>query len=140
MYTHYLFTIPKGIPYLPEEIWINIFFYKWRLELKDVLKELPPKKNTDFIGDNKMGTRRKTGNFWFKYIIDKGWKRGIEVKEKSGIEILNWKSVLLNIESPISFPILYNQESFSRHIKENLNIECDKNFPWDQLFRLSRKV
>ena len=93
-----------------------------------------------------MGPRRKSGNFWFKYLEHPftkkglGWHYGIEVKVKCGIEILNWKNVLLNIESPKSFPMFYNQETLSRHIRDNLNIDCNKDVPWDELFRLCKNI
>ena len=145
MHNH-IFKIPSWLPYLPQEIWVNIFYYKWRMEIKDVLKNLPSKEKTCFIGENEMAPRRKSGNFWFKYLEHPftkkglGWHYGIEVKVKCGIEILNWKNVLLNIESPKSFPMFYNQETLSRYMRDNLNINCNKDVPWDELFKLCRNI
>lgn len=139
---NHIFTIPSWLPYLPKEIWVDIFHYKWRMEITDVLKNLPSKEKTCFIGEHEMGGRCKSGDFWFKYLENPFTKKGlgIEVKVKCGIEILNWKNVLLNIESPKSFPMFYNQETLSRHIRDNLNIDCNKDVPWDELFRLCRNI
>lgn len=40
---NHILTIPSWLPYLPKEIWVDIFYYKWRMEVKDVLKNLPSK-------------------------------------------------------------------------------------------------
>jgi hypothetical protein len=37
----HLFTIPKWLPYnIPKELWVIIFCWKWRLEMKDIHKAL----------------------------------------------------------------------------------------------------
>lgn len=46
--TFHLFTIPKWLPSntLLPELWAIIFHWKWRLELKDIHKQLPDNSHT----------------------------------------------------------------------------------------------
>ena len=88
----HLFTIPKWLQNtLLPEIWAIIFCWKWKLEMKDIFKQLPKKSKTENIGNDDYEPRQKSGNHWVKFRnlpgVIHGWYYPIDVTEKCGIEL-----------------------------------------------------
>ena len=118
METLHLFTIPKWLPsYIPQELWTIIFHWKWRLEMKDIHRDLIDKtismriiKTWEFPVASyhrgncwesfaeykklKLRTQRIEISLFGKTneIIHPNGHNTVYVTEKCGIELLNWNS------------------------------------------------
>jgi hypothetical protein len=116
----HLFTIPKWFPNnIPTELWVIIFYWKWKLEMKDIHRFLIDKISYMRIGETWLipvaTSKYPRGNCWQSFgeykkrklhtqrmeislygktneIIDPNGYDTVYVTEKCGIELLNWKS------------------------------------------------
>ena len=138
----HLFTIPKWLPdnKLPSEIWAIIFCWKWRLEMKDIFKQLPKKSKTENIGNDDYEPRQKSGNHWRKFRnhpgLWYGWYYPIDVTEKCGIELLNYKDIPIHKYGMNTFPIFCNTLTLHRHLQENLGIKCSRKLDYKSMLKL----
>lgn len=141
----HLFTIPKWLPNtLLPEIWAIIFHWKWKLEMKDILKQLPKKSNTENIGNDRQRSQ-KSGNHWLKFRnhpgLSYGWYYPIDVTEKCGIELLNYnKDIPIHKYGMNTFPIFCNTNTLHWHLQENLGIKCSRKLDYKSMLKLLRTV
>ena len=146
MDTLHLFTIPKWLPNtLLPEIWAIIFHWKWRLEMKEILKQLPKKSETKNIGNDDYEPRQKSGNHWLKFRNHPGscfvgWYYPIDVTEKCGIELLNYKDIPIHKYGMNTFPIFCSAATLHRHLQENLGIKCSRKLDYKSMLKLLRNV
>ena len=107
----HLFTIPKWLPVkLPAELWAIIFYWKWRLEMKDIQNELSDKllfrySKPLWEGDMFVNEPIISGNRYRIFELDKQdisqgksgmfgdayWQNDFRIVPKCGIELLNHK-------------------------------------------------
>jgi hypothetical protein len=151
----HLFTIPKWIPdnILPLELWAIIFCWKWRLEMKDILKQLPKKNGTEYIRDDVYRSLSLSGNYWLKCLsgnhwlkfrnhpgLSYGWHYPIDVTEKCGIELLNYKDFPIHKYGMNTFPIFCSTLTLHRHLQKNLGIKCSRKLDYKSMLKLLRNV
>ena len=130
----HLFTIPKWLPlHIPPELWAIIFHWKWRLEMKDIHKELINKVkeyiNTRSIIDNPncgyiIKNNKYQGDYWLRYVPDECIL--VSVNAKCGIELLNWRGREVHRCNMVSCSVFRSNETLYEHLTENLGIDCPK--------------
>lgn len=146
MDSFHLFTIPKWLPKnIPSKLWAIIFCWKWQLEMKDILKQLKDKQTSaNYIGNNDFESRQKSGNHWLKFRnypgLWYGWDYPIDVTEKCGIELLNYKDISIHKYGMNTFPIFCNTITLHWHLQENLGIKCSRKLDYKSMLKLLRTV
>jgi hypothetical protein len=137
----HLFTIPRWLPEnLPPELWAIIFYWKWRLEMKDIHIQL-----TDYTSFQRYGGTAvpeewghpaapmtdyiSPGNIWYK-ITPLPPPKQIIVREKCGIELLNkkfWWSPFPDGQN--KRPFNGNKVRFKKYLYENHGIVMPETNP-----------
>ena len=113
-------------------------------QMKDILKQLPIKSKTENIGNDDYEPRQKSGNHWLKFRnhpgLWYGWHYPIDVTEKCGIELLNYKDIPIHKYGMNTFPIFCNTTTLHRHLQENLGIKCSRKLDYKSMLKLLRNV
>ena len=141
----HLFAIPSWLPEtLLPELWSIIFHWKWRLEMKDILKQLPENSHTENIRNNKSGMMYLSGDHWLKFRnhpgVWYGWYYNIKVTAKCGIELLNWRDVPIHRYGMATFPICCNTRTLHHHITMNLGLKCSRKLDYKAMMKLLRNI
>jgi hypothetical protein len=165
----HLFPIPIWLPdKLFPELWAIIFFWKWKLEMKDIHKVLTEKTsniytyyidendenielrphfpdNYDFWHTREWHTRDwYTGNYWIKFEVSyEGVNEG-ELPSSDGPQLITvYTKCGIELMYPFSQyfgPDWYGYINLCEHLKENLGIDCPKNLNYKDIIKLCLTV
>ena len=135
-----LFKIPYWLPnILPPELWCIIFFWKWKIEFKNIHEHLLkiPKcyKPTLTLYYNNIYNK-------FNLIHDLSLYYRIVI-EKSGIELLHWYNGVTPFCQDYRVNGIYvfkNNNNLRSHIKTNMGLECPEYFSRNTMIKLLRSV
>jgi hypothetical protein len=129
----HLFRVPDWLPHnIPQEIWVIIFWWKWRLETINIHSEMAltlKKYNIEIKQEYCPFTKSwaKRGNEWYIWRHHRSLARLKRVNSRCGIKLL--------YTNPF-----HNKQILYKHITENLGIKCSENMADMEMIRLLRTV